>query len=136
MIESGGLAPSGVLMALLTAGAELARMRIVFLVTGHAGRRELFGERARVAGVAFDFDVSAPQRKRRLVMVEADGLPTALIVTSLAFGAVPATMDVLYLVTPNARRGEAAIALACVTNGAVDILVRTLERELGLAVIE
>ena len=116
VIERGGLAPCGVLVALLAARTKLALMRIVLLVTGHACRREFFGERASVAGVALDFDVSAPQRKRRLVVIESHGLPPSLIVTSLAFGAVAAAMDILYLVTPDAGRGDAAIALASVTD--------------------
>lgn len=116
VIECRGSAPACILMALLTTTAELPLMGIILLVAGHARRRELLIEkRADVAGVAFDFYVRASERILRLVMIEAYSLPLALIVTRLAFRAVSAGVDVLYLMTPDAGCGDAAIALAGVT---------------------
>lgn len=137
VIEGRRLAPSSVLMALLATIAELTPMRIVLAMAGHAGRGELLFERSGVARIALDLDVSTPKRKPRLVVIEArDDVPAILIVAALAFRAVAAGVHVLYLVTSDARRGDAGIALADVTNRTGDALVRTQEREFGRVVIE
>ena len=77
MIEADLLPPAGLAMTAFAAGSELAFMRIILLVAGHAGRRELVAiEIARMAPVTLDLYVPAAQRKLGgLVVIEAHRLP-------------------------------------------------------------
>jgi hypothetical protein len=72
VVERGYAAPSDFTVTLLAAGAKLALVAIILLVTRYTGRRQLVAiEIAGVACIAFDFGVGASEWKfRRLVVIE------------------------------------------------------------------
>ena len=69
-------------------------------------------------------------------MIEMGLFPLHLIVTRFAFGAVPTAVHILDLVTSDTCYRHAPISLAGVANCTGDLLVGTLQRELGRIVIE
>lgn len=96
MIEGELLPPARIAVARLATFAQLALMRILLAVTGHARRRELVPiEVTGMATLAFHLGMGISQREARLVVIEADRLPFFLIVARLALVAEAAGMDVL-----------------------------------------
>ena len=89
-------------MATFTLRAEPASVYVVFLVTGHAGRRES-DTRVRRRGVAVmapDSFVAAVQREAGAgVMIEVPNLPISRVVAGLAADPQLATMDVVAFMT-------------------------------------
>jgi hypothetical protein len=138
VIEGLYLTPAGLAVALLAAAAKLAFVPIILAVTRHTGRRQLVAiEIAGVARIAFDFRVRGSQWKfRRLVVIEANRAPLVLVVTGFAFGTVPSSVNILNLVAIDARSANPFVAFANMARGAEDGAMCTLERELGLVVVE
>ena len=125
-------------MTLFAFGAELSFVPIVFLVTGDAGRRQ-FGaiEIARMAGIALDRRVRAPQRiPRILVVVEVNRRPLAFAMAALARDPVTSRMNVLDLMAIHACRPDSAIAFAAVAGETGNSTVGLAEREFGCTVVE
>lgn len=69
-------------------------------------------------------------------MIECDGLPLLEAVTGLTFRAVAAVMDILYFMAIDASVRQVFVALADVTDGALNLGMCAVERKFGLAVIE
>ncbi len=125
-------------MTLFAFGAELSFVPIVFLVTGDAGRRQ-FGaiEIARMAGIALDRCVRAPQRVPGiLVVVEVNRRPLAFAMAALARDPVTSRMNVLDLMAIHACRPDPAIAFAAVAGETGNGTVGLAEREFGCTVVE
>ena len=91
MIEGRCATPIVLAMTALATRAELAVVPVVLPVTRYACRCELVAiEVAGVASIAPDRRVGSFQRKScRLVMVEMDRAPLALVMAAIAFRAVP-----------------------------------------------
>ena len=137
VIELGLLAPTRVVVALLAAGTQLPFVRVVLAMARQArGRQSVAVEVARMTGVALHLGVRASQRILRLVVIEADGLPFALIVAGLAFCSVSPGMDILQLMTGRTGDREPLVLLADVARRACNVLVRALQREFGPGMIE
>jgi hypothetical protein len=138
MVEGGYAAPTGLGVTPLAAGTKLALVPIILAVTRYTGRRQLVViEIASVARIAFDFRVCASQWKfRRLVMVEANRAPFVLVVAGLAFGAVSSGVNILNPVAIDACGADPFVAFANMARGAEDGAMCTLQRELGLVMIE
>lgn len=96
--------------------AELTAVPIVLAVTGYAGRRQLVAvEIAGMARVAFYLRMGASKWKfRRLIMVEANCAPLALIMAGFTLRPVPSAMDVLNPVAIEARSANSLVAFAAV----------------------
>jgi hypothetical protein len=69
-------------------------------------------------------------------VVEENPVPFILFVAGLAFGAVAAEVNVLYRVAIDARGADPLVSFADVARGAGNAAVRTLQRELGLVMVE
>jgi len=138
MIEGRCSAPAGLAVTLLTAASELAFVRVILSVTGHAGRRQLIAiEIARVAAIALDLRMRGSQWKlRRLVMVEADRAPLALVVAAIALAAVSPGVDILNLVASRTRGADALVTFVNMARGAGDGTMRAFQPELGPVVVE
>jgi hypothetical protein len=138
VIEGLYLTPTGLAVALLTAVAKLPFVPIILAVTRHTGRRQLVAiEIAGVARIALDLRVRGSQWKfRRLVMIEANRAPLVLVVAGLAFGAVSSGVNILNPVAIDAYGANPFVAFANMARGAEDGAMCTLERELGLVMIE
>jgi hypothetical protein len=138
VIEGRYAAPAGLPVTLLTTAAELALVRVILAVTRHAGRRQLVAiEIARVAGIALDLRVRGFQRKlRRLVVIEADRAPFALVVAAIALAAVSSGVDILNLVAIRARGADALVAFVNMARRARDGTMRPFQPELRSVVVE
>ena len=89
-----------------------------------------------MAQVAFGALMRAAQRKFRLAMVELRFFPFRLVVAGLAFLSVAGAVNVLQLVTGDARLRQILVDLTDVAGLAGDVLVRRLELEFRPAVVE
>jgi hypothetical protein len=69
-------------------------------------------------------------------MIEADRGPLVLLVAGFALGAIPSGMDILNLVAIDARCADPLVAFANMARGARDVAMRSLQRELGLVMVE
>jgi hypothetical protein len=138
VIERYFFSPAFFVVARFATRAELAFMRVIGFVTGDACRRQLVRENiAFVAAIAFDGLMRVTERKlRRLVVIEADRLPLCRGVACGAFLPVATGVDILNFVAIKASPRQVFIPLTYMTDGAPHIAMCTLERELGLAVIE
>jgi hypothetical protein len=138
VVEKRCSAPAGLSMALLATTAELAFVTVILAVTRHAGRRQLVAiEIACVARIALDLRMRGSQWKFcRLVMIEANRAPLALVVAAFAFGAVPSGVDILNPVAIHTCGADILVAFANMARGAGDGTMCTLERELRAAVVE
>lgn len=138
VIESDRPAPARLVVALLAPGSELTLVAVILTVTGHTvGCQLVTIEIARVAGIAFDLGMRGSKREFGLLaVVEADRTPLALIVTGLAFCAVPSAMDVLNSVAIRACRADVLVAFGHMAGGARHGTVGSAERELRPVVIE
>jgi len=124
-------------MTPFAAASELTFVGVILLVAGRAACRQLVAkELARVAEVAFDPGMAAPQRKFRFVMIELNRLPHRLIVAVLAFGTIATQVNILQAVTFDAGGSNVGVTLAGVTGRAIDRPMRALQRKLGGVVIE
>lgn len=88
-----------------------------------------------MARVAFCLHMAATQRKAGALMIEMRLLPLFLIVTTLAFLAITAIMNVLNPVTAHAGCRERLVGFANVACRASDVLVRFPQREFCFPVI-
>jgi hypothetical protein len=138
VIEILHLPPAGFTMALLATAAELTFVSVVFLMTGNTCRRQLVVVQiARVAGIALDLGVCRSQRKFcRPVVIKVDGDPFVLIVTAVAFRAIPPEMHILNLMALDTLGANALVALPNMARGAGDDPMRALQREPGPIVVE
>ena len=138
VVEGHLLPPAGFLVALLAARAQLAFVRVIFLVAARAiGGQFVAIEIADVTGVALRGGVFAAQRKLgRLVVIEGNRGPFGGGVAGLALLPVAAGVLVLHGVARDAGRADAFVFLAGVTGRAGDIAMCAHQREFGLGMIE
>ena len=105
-------------------------------MTRNAGRLQLFSiDITGVANVTFDFLVCAAKWIFGFVVVKSHVLPFGLIVARLAFRPVPVRMDVLQAMAGHASTREILVDFADMTGRAIDVFVRTFEREFCLVVV-
>ena len=138
MIEGRCATPIVLAMTSLATRAELAVVPVVLPVTRYACRCELVAiEVAGVASIAPDLRVGSFQRKScRLVMVEMDRAPLALVMAAIAFRAVPSRMDILYLVARGACCADALVPFVDMARWAGDSAMCLPERKQSLVVVE
>jgi len=138
VIEGRYSAPTRISVTLRAATAELAFVRVILSVTRHTARRQLVAiEIARVAGIALDLRMRGSQWKScRLVMIEANGAPLALVVAAFALGAVPSGVDILNPVAIHTCGAEVLVAFANMARGTGDAAMRPLQPELGPVMVE
>ena len=138
VIEVLHLPPAGFTMALFAAAAELPFVPVVLLMTGNACRRQLVAVQiASVARIALDLGVCRSQRKScRPVVIKVDRDPFVLIVTAIAFRAIPPEMHILNLMAIDTLGTDALVALPNMARGAGDDPMRALQRKPGPIVVE
>ena len=138
MVEGGYAAPILLAMASPAANAKLGVVSIIVAMARHTCGRQLIAIKlTAVARIALDLCMCGPEGKFRvLIMIEADRAPLVLFVASSALGAVPPGMNILNPVAIDARCPDSLVAFANMARRAGDILVRTLQRKSGLAMVE
>jgi hypothetical protein len=125
-------------MTLLTPGAELSLVSVVFPMTGDASCRQPVAiQIAGMTGVALDRRVCASQRVFCiLVMAEMEHWPFAFAVAALTPRSIASGMNILDLMAIDARRPDPGVALPAVAGRTGDCPVRLVEWEFGRTVVE
>ncbi len=125
-------------MARLTVLPKLALVGVVRRMAGVARRRELIlVEIATMAALALQARVRSPQGEiRRLGMIERHFFPLRRRVATLALPAVSPGMNVLDRMARDAFARQILIAFTDVASRALNPLMRALQRESRLGVIE
>ena len=90
-----------------------------------------------MTGIALHLCMRASQRIFRvLVVIKANGTPLTFVVAALTLSAITTGVDILNLVTADARRTDSFVALPGMAAGADCRTVRFLQRKLRRVVVE
>jgi hypothetical protein len=132
-----GPAPAFIAVTLLAAGTELTLVPVILFMARHAGRLQFVMIKiARVAAIAFNVHMCAPQQIARPVVIEVSRFPSPGLMTCFASGAVPPAVNVLDLVAVYAFEANVLVAFADMAGRAGDRLVRAQEWKSGRVVVE